>query len=866
MRIKLRRPRSVAGASFFISLDEERYYFPGETLKGTVHLNLAKPAKVNALRVIFSGEVSINFKDKQAIPIFTEFRDVLRSDSRSPISSAVSSTYNIENSSLSSDDSGIALDRFKGIGPKLLEARAYTFPFEFRVPVDVPLPSHTQHFSEGSVSYYLRAWVDKSMTPPRLCPRTELSIPILERIDVSIPRFCLGSHTRVEIGFGNSLEDDSAIVTVEVPKNGFVRGEPIAVTVAIEHIFSLVKKKAVNIALCREARFSASQKNTRVNKRIIKHIDVDINIPGPTSLRQKFTEQILIPTHTPPTISTSLSGTFERAGRDSDTDSGLVMQHSKSISKNIEIRYQILVTVDLDDPQRLGILNSSKLARQMAEIPSAMLTHTEFKGTNAQRHVVVITIPITVGTWPFAALPIDDDEEDPMEIIDPFDSEGAGDWDNDGYEIDKENDGRVARSRGYSAPALGHTPSNVDRQRHSVSQIYNHSGENTRSVTPSWLSATSSARADMKRHSSVEGSTGYSSTAIPPGGRFDNEAFHKDLSDSGFSAPLRDSREEQTLGLLDVLNEGLPDASDEPSKTLANYSSQYQRVNGIRRVRTSYAPAPHPKKSHSLSDTSGGQANASDRSPTGTRRLRPPSITLPPRPLSDVFVQGPYHALHPGDSRHRSTIGHGPAGPNRSTLYGPQFGEVAPERAVPMVTATTTLIREGSRSDLASQSIGDGSGSSFNRTLTFDYMAPTTPDMLLQPITPTATLEPVPSPSAEAIVGSGFKIGLMLRSEDNPYFDLEAAGKSIATTTLPASHRTIPIPSPLQEAPEVEEKEQVSSDSALSGLPDVMAAVQISEKERSFTHPTSSDDEFSGSDMDDPIVIAARRSKGRIRS
>ncbi|CAO3600244.1 unnamed protein product [Absidia cylindrospora] len=66
------RPRSKASKVIDIRLYEEKFYFPGETIKGDVIVHPKSPTKTNHIVVRFSGQVLISVKDKETINLFSE--------------------------------------------------------------------------------------------------------------------------------------------------------------------------------------------------------------------------------------------------------------------------------------------------------------------------------------------------------------------------------------------------------------------------------------------------------------------------------------------------------------------------------------------------------------------------------------------------------------------------------------------------------------------------------------------------------------------------------------------------------------------------------------------------------------------------
>lgn len=106
-----------------IVLSEEKYYFPGETIRGKTHhlfhstnsiffffisgsviVRPKNTIKVNSIIIKFQGSILVSGKEKEVIPLFQERKSIAVNNGKS----------------------------------KILEAKQYKFPFEFVVPDDLP--------------------------------------------------------------------------------------------------------------------------------------------------------------------------------------------------------------------------------------------------------------------------------------------------------------------------------------------------------------------------------------------------------------------------------------------------------------------------------------------------------------------------------------------------------------------------------------------------------------------------------------------------------------------------------------------------------------------------------------------------------
>ncbi|KAG0168749.1 Arrestin domain-containing protein 4 [Apophysomyces sp. BC1034] len=228
---------------FYIKLDEDRFYYTGEVIRGNVVLDLAKPTKTNHVRIAFVGEVQ---SESTTIQLFSRILYLANppDDEKSHI----------------------------------LEAQTHSFPFEFTIPGnDGELPSSTQLPNLGSIKYLLSALHDKPYVPDSLSPQTKKEVSILEKIDVTLPEYCMKGNFNEQIQLVGSDDPRQVRVSMTLPKFGIVRGKLIFVSC----IGQLSEKK------------------------VIKSNAVDINITGPLEFIQTSVVKILFPTSTPPTVGES---------------------------------------------------------------------------------------------------------------------------------------------------------------------------------------------------------------------------------------------------------------------------------------------------------------------------------------------------------------------------------------------------------------------------------------------------------------------------------------------------------------------------------------------------------------------------------
>ncbi|KAI8083079.1 uncharacterized protein BX664DRAFT_188996 [Halteromyces radiatus] len=318
-----------------IQLEEEKYYFPGQIIKGVINVHPKHPTKTNNIVLKFTGEFSLSLKEKDTICLFQNTKII-----------------NVN----SSDE-----EQTKSI---ILESKLYTFPFEFLVPNDIQLPSTMDFNKKTRIRYTLSALHDKHMVPESLCPKVDYPVHILEFIDIDDKKYKIPqlktSHVPLS-NINNPSSSSSCIIRVSIPRYGFTRGDIVPLSLVIHHIEPITLSEAIDISLIRTVEI----RNNKINQTkedILKSIKCDIDINGTSShFSQAMKRQLLVPTSTPP---------------------------STQFRDNLlQIQYKVRVNAQLQ-------ANNQQKDKK-----------TQQDGT------CTIDIPIVIGTYPRASIPIDDDDD-----------------------------------------------------------------------------------------------------------------------------------------------------------------------------------------------------------------------------------------------------------------------------------------------------------------------------------------------------------------------------------------------------------------------------------------------------------------------
>ncbi|CAO3616231.1 unnamed protein product [Cunninghamella echinulata] len=321
-----------ASKTIDIQLLEEKYYFPGQTIKGFVTIQPKTPTKTNCILLKFTGEVAFSLKDKDNITLFQK-----------------TIILNVKNNNNTEEPS-------KGY---VLEPKLHTLPFELVVPEDTQLPSTMDFNKKVRVKYTLVAIHDKSMVPESLCPKVEYPVHILEFIDTEDPKLKIPKEKLQHAILSTKTPDKLCSIQASIPRHGFTRGDIIPVTVVVNHCELFALPKAIEISLIRiiEVRHN---KTSFIKEHCLATVHGDLYIKSTSALTQTIKRQLLIPSSTPPTI-----------------------QFREEL---LRIDYKVRIHTHLVLP---GTQNKSK-----------------------EEGICIVDLPVIVGTWPRASIPIDDDDDD----------------------------------------------------------------------------------------------------------------------------------------------------------------------------------------------------------------------------------------------------------------------------------------------------------------------------------------------------------------------------------------------------------------------------------------------------------------------
>ncbi|CAO3608729.1 unnamed protein product [Cunninghamella blakesleeana] len=239
-----------------------------------------------------------------------------------------------------------------------MEPKLYSIPFEVIVPEDIKLPSTMDFNKKVKVKYTLVAIHDKPMVPESLCPKVEYPVHILDFIDTEDEKLQITIEKLHHTTISNLIPEKVCNVHASIPKYGFTRGDIIPLSIVINHCEVFALPKAIEINLIRIIEVRNNKTNFK-QEDILTSVHADLYIKSPSTPSQTIKRQLLIPSSTPPSI-----------------------QFRDDL---LRIEYKVRVTSQL------------------------VLPGTQNKPNEG---ISIMNLPVIVGTWPRASIPIDDDDDD----------------------------------------------------------------------------------------------------------------------------------------------------------------------------------------------------------------------------------------------------------------------------------------------------------------------------------------------------------------------------------------------------------------------------------------------------------------------
>ncbi|KAI9007920.1 hypothetical protein CLU79DRAFT_532509 [Phycomyces nitens] len=250
-----------------IDLHNNRFYFPGDIIRGDVILDLAKPTKTQHIKLSLTGDVQA---DSNSVKLFTQTVFLAEAPNNKK-------TY-------------------------LLQAKLHRFTFEIQIPTkqECDLPSSAETLKHGTIRYYLVATHSKAAMFGALSLQTKRSISILEHIDVSLSHHTTPAEVTAVMS-PVAIHDQKVRLKASIPKTAIVRGDILPVTIEIQHFCAMSRKSAIKVQLIRRLHYGKGKGNILEQISIRTNL-LNINIKSSGNFSQVCQSNVFIPTKTPPTI------------------------------------------------------------------------------------------------------------------------------------------------------------------------------------------------------------------------------------------------------------------------------------------------------------------------------------------------------------------------------------------------------------------------------------------------------------------------------------------------------------------------------------------------------------------------------------
>ncbi|CEG72106.1 hypothetical protein RMATCC62417_07719 [Rhizopus microsporus] len=233
-----------------IKLDEDKKYFPGDTIVGKIILRANQNHTLRKLWLIWTGRIQVQPREneKESHDYFVDcwklcspiFKSPVRIDKNIPIYHTAFVNYS-PNENTNDDESE----------PMLLELaknKPVAFAFEAKVPDDIPLPSSTKNeFAAHKIVYYLEAFTGTSHVFSK-----SRAIQVYEPIYVMTPLMMTPQRAeRVFSVVANSKHFCTSSMQLIVPCQGHIQGTIVPISITVQSEYELTRKQGISVSLLR---------------------------------------------------------------------------------------------------------------------------------------------------------------------------------------------------------------------------------------------------------------------------------------------------------------------------------------------------------------------------------------------------------------------------------------------------------------------------------------------------------------------------------------------------------------------------------------------------------------------------------------
>ncbi|KAI8099401.1 uncharacterized protein BX664DRAFT_321165 [Halteromyces radiatus] len=244
---------SPQDVSIRLALDEKKPYFPGEHIRGTVLLACPRAVSPHGIRLIWAGGVTIR-PSPQDQENYLYFRRNYAINNDKMEGKKVSNGVAYKSSAFVENQ-----DTTTPLYFVMEQSVTYSFAFDVKVPIDVPLPSSTEAEASmlgGKIVYTIECCLDLIMNDPHPA-RAHTMVTVLENMNVGIPELAVPRTVESVYALwltGNSKSnqcDYRTAMRATLPVQACARGDNLTIVIHVWHSAEFQRPKGVTVSLVR---------------------------------------------------------------------------------------------------------------------------------------------------------------------------------------------------------------------------------------------------------------------------------------------------------------------------------------------------------------------------------------------------------------------------------------------------------------------------------------------------------------------------------------------------------------------------------------------------------------------------------------
>ncbi|KAI8342027.1 hypothetical protein BC941DRAFT_415161 [Chlamydoabsidia padenii] len=234
-------------------LDENRPYFPGDSIRGKVMLACPRPISPHGIRLIWAGGVTIRPTPQDQENHLYFKRNYAISNNKLDGKKVSNGMAYKSSAFVENHDTSIPL-LFT-----MQQAVTYSFAFDVQVPVDIPLPSSTEAETSmlgGKIVYTIECCLDLMMDDPAPV-RSHIMVTVLEHLDVRSPELAVPRTEESVYALWlagtpkTSPCNYKTAMRVTLPYQASTRGGQVNIVIHVWHSVEYQRPKGVTVSLIR---------------------------------------------------------------------------------------------------------------------------------------------------------------------------------------------------------------------------------------------------------------------------------------------------------------------------------------------------------------------------------------------------------------------------------------------------------------------------------------------------------------------------------------------------------------------------------------------------------------------------------------